>query len=201
MKRLKQLSAAVIALALTLSVGLTALAAGQYGAEITDPNHTFQNNQAETTVSAVYAPNSNLSATVPLNVTFSFKKDGDFICPDGYAITNTGSEFIHVTDISVEMLDSNYSLVNSDTLDENQIHLTMTAANGYSQDIIHFVCASGTQKQSFGTDFSNLTTWNIDGGTTLPLQFSGKINSSNMSTFSNPHALFKIVYTISEGAL
>lgn len=202
MKRLKQLSAAATVLALTLSVGLTATAAGTYKAEITGKDTPFENNQAQTTVSAVYLPNDNLSATVPLNVTFAFKSDGNFICPEEYAITNTGSDYIHVTDISVELLDSNYSLVNSETLDENQIHLTMTATNPTAQDIVTLVCASGTEKQTFGTSSPTAKyLWNIAQDDSLSFDFSGKINSSRTSTFSEPHALFKIIYTIAEGAV
>lgn len=200
MKRLKQLSAAVIALALTLSVGLTALAAGQYEGEISDPNHTFQNNEAQTTVSVLSIPNQNLSATVPLNVTFAVKDDGTFICPDEYAITNTGSEYIHVTDISVTMEDTSYSLVNSTALNDHEVYCTMTAANTLETEAVNFVCSAVSQEQSFGTTPNKKLLWNIAAGETLPLAFSGKMNSGNAHDFSTAHKLFTITYTIASGA-
>ena len=200
MKRLKQLSAAVIALALTLSVGLTVFADSQYGEEISGPNNPFQNNEAQTTVSVLSIPNQNLSATVPLNVTFAVKDDGTFICPEGYAITNTGSEYIKVTDISVTMEDTSYSLVNSTTLNDHEVYCTMTAAKDGVFDAIVLDCASGTQKQSFSKTYPNVSVWNIEGNSSCNISFSGNMNRNNAHDFSTAHKLFTITYTIASGA-
>ena len=111
----------------------------------------FQNNEAQTTFSVVAVP-ANLSATVPLNVTFAVKRNGDFVCPEDYAITNTGSEIFHVSDIRVTMLDAAYSFVESDkNLQERQIYLTMTGTNpgiawALFQILITFVSGSDNTK-------------------------------------------------------
>lgn len=129
MKHLQKLVAIVLAFVLALSLSLTALAEEDYGQEVTGEGNLFQNNEAQTTFSVVAVP-ANLSATVPLNVTFAVKRNGDFVCPGGYAITNTGSEIFHVSDIRVTMLDAAYSFVESDeNLQDRQIYLTMTGTN------------------------------------------------------------------------
>ena len=125
MKHLQKLVPIVLAFVLALSLSLTALAEEDYGQEVTGEGNLFQNNEAKTTFSVVAVP-ANLSATVPLNVTFAVKRNGDFVCPGGYAITNTGSEIFHVSDIRVTMLDATYSFVESDkNLQDRQIYLTM----------------------------------------------------------------------------
>ena len=98
MKHLQKLVTIVLAFVLALSLSLTALAEEDYGQGVTGNDNLFQNNEAKTTFSVVAVP-ANLSATVPLNVTFAVKHNGDFVCPGGYAITNTGSEIFHVSDI------------------------------------------------------------------------------------------------------
>ena len=129
MKHLQKLVPIVLAFVLALSLSLTALAEEDYGQEVTGTDNLFQNNEAKTTFSVVAVP-ANLSATVPLNVTFAVKRNGDFVCPGGYAITNTGSEIFHVSDIRVTMLDAAYSFVESDeNLQDRQIYLTMTGTN------------------------------------------------------------------------
>lgn len=129
MKHLQKLVPIVLAFVLALSLSLTALAEEDYGQEVTGMGNLFQNNEAQTTFSVVAVP-ANLSATVPLNVTFAVKRNGDFVCPEGYAITNTGSEIFHVSDIRVTMLDAAYSFVESDkNLQDRQIYLTMTGTN------------------------------------------------------------------------
>ena len=125
MKHLQKLVTIVLAFVLALSLNL------------------FQNNEAKTTFSVVAVP-ANLSATVPLNVTFAVKRNGDFVCPEGYAITNTGSEIFHVSEIRVTMLDVAYSFVESDkNLQDRQIYLTMTGTNpsiaGPVSDTVAFV--------------------------------------------------------------
>lgn len=70
MKHLQKLVTIVLAFVLALSLSLTALAEEDYGQEVTGEGNLFQNNEAQTTFSVVAVP-ANLSATVPLNVTFA----------------------------------------------------------------------------------------------------------------------------------
>ena len=168
MKHLQKLVPIVLAFVLALSLSLTVLAEEGYGQEVTGTDNLFQNNEARTTFSVVAVP-ANLSATVPLNVTFAVKRNGDFVCPGGYAITNTGSEIFHVSDIRVTMLDATYSFVESDeNLQDRQIYLTMTGTNPGSMspvsDTITFVSGSDNTKQSFGTEPTTYNTWNVDQG-------------------------------------
>ena len=79
MKHLQKLVPIVLAFVLALSLSLTALAEEDYGQEVTGNDNLFQNNEAQTTFSVVAVP-ANLSATVPLNVTFAVKRNGDFVC-------------------------------------------------------------------------------------------------------------------------
>lgn len=163
MKHLQKLVAIVLAFVLALSLSLTALAEEGYGQEVTGEDNLFQNNEAKTTFSVVAVP-ANLSATVPLNVTFAVKRNGDFVCPEGYAITNTGSEIFHVSDIRVTMLDAAYSFVESDkNLQNRQIYLTMTGTNpsiaGPVSDTVAFVSGNDDKKQSFGTEPTTYNTW------------------------------------------
>lgn len=178
MKHLQKLVAIVLAFVLALSLSLTALAEEDYGQEVTGNDNLFQNNEAQTTFSVVAVP-ANLSATVPLNVTFAVKRNGDFVCPGGYAITNTGSEIFHVSDIRVTMLDATYSFVESDeNLQDRQIYLTMTGTNpgmmSPISDTVTFVSGSDNTKQSFGTEPTTYNTWNVDQGGKLNLSLKEK---------------------------
>lgn len=74
MKHLQKLVTIVLAFVLALSLSLTALAEEDYGQEVTGNDNLFQNNEAQTTFSVVAVP-ANLSATVPLNVTFAGSAD------------------------------------------------------------------------------------------------------------------------------
>lgn len=178
MKHLQKLVTIVLAFVLALSLSLTALAEEDYGQEVTGNDNLFQNNEAKTTFSVVAVP-ANLSATVPLDVTFAVKRNGDFVCPGGYAITNTGSEIFHVSDIRVTMLDATYSFVESDkNLQDRQIYLTMTGTNpgmmSPVSDTITFVSGSDNTKQSFGTEPTTYNTWNVDQGGKLNLSLREK---------------------------
>ena len=178
MKHLQKLVTIVLAFVLASSFSLTALAEEDYGQEVTGKDNLFQNNEAKTTFSVVAVP-ANLSATVPLNVTFAVKRNGDFVCPEGYAITNTGSEIFHVSDIRVTMLDAAYSFVESDkNLQDRQIYLTMTGTNPGSMspisDTVTFVSGSDNTKQSFGTEQYTYNTWNVDQGGKLNLSLKEK---------------------------
>ena len=204
MKHLQKLVAIVLAFVLALSLSLTALAEEGYGQEVTGEDNLFQNNEAKTTFSVVAVP-ANLSATVPLNVTFAVKRNGDFVCPEGYAITNTGSEIFHVSDIRVTMLDATYSFVDSDkNLQDRQIYLTMTGTNPGSMspisDTVTFVSGSDNTKQSFGTEQYTYNTWNVYQGGKIEFEFEGKVNGIS-AKWANKQELFAIAYTIEPGEI
>lgn len=204
MKHLQKLVPIVLAFVLVLSLGLTALAEEDYGQGVTGEGNLFQNNEAKTTFSVVAVP-ANLSATVPLNVTFAVKRNGDFVCPGGYAITNTGSEIFHVSDIRVTMLDATYSFVESDkNLQERQIYLTMTGTNSGMMspisDTITFLSGSDNTKQSFGTEPTTYNTWNVDQGGKIKFEFKGKVNGIS-AEWADKQELFAIAYTIEPGEI
>ena len=203
MKHLQKLVPIVLAFVLALSLSLTALAEEDYGQEVTGEGNLFQNNEAKTTFSVVAVP-ANLSATVPLNVTFAVKRNGDFVCPEDYAITNMGSEIFHVSDIRVTMLDAAYSFVESDkNLQDRQIYLTMTGTNpgimSPISDTITFVSGSDNTKQSFGTE-PTYNTWNVDQGGKIKFEFKGKVNGIS-AEWANKQELFTIAYTIEPGEI
>ena len=204
MKHLQKLVAIVLTFVLALSLSLTTLAEEGYGQEVTGNDNLFQNNEAKTTFSVVAAP-ANLSATVPLNVTFAVKRNGDFVCPEGYAITNTGSEIFHVSDIRVTMLDATYSFVESDkNLQDRQIYLTMTGTNPGSMspisDTVTFVSESDNTKQSFGTEQYTYNTWNVYQGGKIEFEFKGKVNGIS-AKWADKQELFTIAYTIEPGEI
>ena len=204
MKHLQKLVTVVLAFVLALSLSLTALAEEGYGQEVTGEDNLFQNNEAKTTFSVVAVP-ANLSATVPLNVTFAVKRNGDFVCPEGYAITNTGSEIFHVSDIRVTMLDATYSFVESDkNLQDRQIYLTMTGTNPGSMspisDTVTFVSGSDNTKQSFGTEQYTYNTWNVYQGGKIEFKFEGKVNGIS-AKWADKQELFAIAYTIEPGEI
>lgn len=204
MKHLQKLVAIVLAFVLASSFSLTALAEENYGQEVMGKDNLFQNNEAKTTFSVVAVP-ENLSATVPLNVTFAVKRNGDFVCPEGYAITNTGSEIFHVSDIRVTMLDATYSFVESDkNLQDRQIYLTMTGTNPGSMspisDTVTFVSGSDNTKQSFGTEQYTYNTWNVDQGGKIEFEFKGKVNGIS-AKWADKQELFTIAYTIEPGEI
>lgn len=204
MKHLQKLVAIVLAFVLALSLSLTALAEENYGQEVMGKDNLFQNNEAKTTFSVVAVP-ANLSATVPLNVTFAVKRNGDFVCPEGYAITNTGSEIFHVSDIRVTMLDAIYSFVESDkNLQDRQIYLTMTGTNPGSMspisDTVTFVSGSDNTKQSFGTEQYTYNTWNVYQGGKIEFKFEGKVNGIS-AKWADKQELFTIAYTIEPGEI
>lgn len=204
MKHLQKLVTIVLAFVLASSFSLTALAEEGYGQEVTGKDNLFQNNEAKTTFSVVAVP-ANLSATVPLNVTFAVKRNGDFVCPEGYAITNTGSEIFHVSEIRVTMLDAAYSFVESDkNLQDRQIYLTMTGTNPGSMspisDTVTFVSGSDNTKQSFGTEQYTYNTWNVDQGGKIEFEFKGKVNGIS-AEWADKRELFTIAYTIEPGEI
>ena len=203
MKHLQKLVTIVLAFVLALSLSLTALAEEDYGQEVTGNDNLFQNNEAKTTFSVVAVP-ANL-ATVPLNVTFAVKRNGDFVCPKGYAIANTGSEIFHVSDIRVTMLDAAYSFVESDkNLQDRQIYLTMTGTNlsiaGPVSDTVAFVSGNDEKKQSFGTEPTTYNTWNVDQVGKIEFEFKGKVNGIS-AEWANKQELFAIAYTIEPGEI
>ena len=190
MKHLQKLVPIVLAFVLALSLSLTALAEEDYGQEVTGEGNLFQNNEAQTTFSVVAVP-ANLSATVPLNVTFAVKRNGDFVCPEGYAITNTGSEIFHVSDIRVTMLDAAYSFVETGT---------NPSIAGPVSDTVTFVSGNDDKKQSFGTEPTTYNTWNVDQGGKIEFEYKGKVNGIS-AKWADKQELFTIAYTIEPGEI
>lgn len=123
----------------------------------------------------------------------------------GYAITNTGSEIFHVSDIRVTMLDAAYSFVESDeNLQDRQIYLTMTGTNpsiaGPVSDTVTFVSGNDDKKQSFGTEPTTYNTWNVDQGGKIEFEFKGKLNGIS-AKWAEKQELFTIAYTIEPGEI
>lgn len=201
MKRLQKLVTVALAFVLALSLSLTALAVkGEYGEEVSN-GELFQDNQAVTTFSAVSVPEKNLSATVPLNVTFAVKSDGTLVCPKDYAIANTSTDtddVFHISDIKITMLDSSYSLVNKENPDSNEIYFTMTGTNSYTDATDTIVLNSEKEEQAFGLSGSTIGTWNVPGNSSITFELDGKMNSEKREWITG-HELFSVEYTIAAG--
>ena len=197
MRGLRKIAATVLATAMVFSISVSAAAAitTEYVDNKTSAAESFDQNQAKTTVSVIHpTETSQLSATVPLNITFAIYDDGRFECPTNYEIVNKGSEYIRVANITVAMIDSDYSLVKSGSPNENQIYLTLTGGNSYVQDTIVLESAPGIDKeQSYD---KNSSAWNIGGGETLPIMFDGKVNGLKDAWKNKEAELFTVTYTI-----
>ena len=89
MKHLQKLVTIVLAFVLALSLSLTALAEEGYGQEVTGKDNLFQNNEAKTTFSVVAVPAKSFCNSSS-QCHFAVKRNGDFVCPEGYAITKYG---------------------------------------------------------------------------------------------------------------
>lgn len=102
---MKKMKMVIPALALAASMSMTAFAAGeaQQGQAVdTASSNAFEAGTASTQVKVVYTKDvSQLSATVPLSITFAVLSTGEFITPEGYGITNNSVVPIHVSEIKV----------------------------------------------------------------------------------------------------
>ena len=159
------------ALALAASMSMTAFAAGeaQQGQAVdTVSSNEFASGTASTQVKVVYTKDvSQLSATVPLSITFAVRSNGEFITPDGYGITNNSVVPIHVSEIKVSDIAEGYEFVTEeDEVAGKKIRLLMQAENSSSS--VKFQGCSG------GESFRE-TDWVIQSGSNnkLGITFSG----------------------------
>lgn len=199
MRGLQKITAMVFVFAMLLSVSVSAFAAitqESVDGETSTPEN-FDQNQAKTTVSVIHpTETTQLSATVPLNITFAIYDSGKFECPSNYKIVNNGSEYIHVSDISIKMLDTDYALVKDTKLDEKQIYLTLSTGNDFFRETINL--ESENEKQTYG-EGEKVKAWNIEGNGSLPLMFEGKVNGIKENWNNTAAELFTITYTIEAG--
>ena len=114
---MKKMKMVIPALALAASMSMTAFAAGeaQQGQAVdTASSNLFEAGTASTQVKVVYTKDvSQLSATVPLSITFAVLSTGEFITPEGYGITNNSVVPIHVTHFSTTLLEPKYPGITS----------------------------------------------------------------------------------------
>ena len=115
---MKKMKMVIPALALTASMSMTAFAAGeaQQGQAVdTASSNAFEAGTASTQVKVVYTKDvSQLSATVPLSITFAVLSTGEFITPEGYGITNNSVVPIHVSEIKVSDIAEGYEFVTNE---------------------------------------------------------------------------------------
>ena len=129
---MKKMKMVIPALALAASMSMTAFAAGeaQQGQAVdTASSNLFEAGTASTQVKVVYTKDvSQLSATVPLSITFAVLSTGEFITPEGYGITNNSVVPIHVSEIKVSDIAEGYEFVtNEDEVSGKKIRLQMNA--------------------------------------------------------------------------
>ena len=132
---MKKMKMVIPALALAASMSMTAFAAGeaQQGQAVdTASSNLFEAGTASTQVKVVYTKDvSQLSATVPLSITFAVLSTGEFITPEGYGITNNSVVPIHVSEIKVSDIAEGYEFVaNEDEVSGKKIRLQMQPENG-----------------------------------------------------------------------
>lgn len=191
-KSMKQMVAMVPALVLALNCGMTAYAANE---AVDDSSAVLENGQASTAVKLVYSDDvSQISATVPLSITFAVEKDGSFVCPTGYQIVNNSVVPIHVSGMQIAEVASGYTLVDSDKVTGKQIKLTMKTA-GDSIKLIGSENAAATQRLTDGG-------WDISTGSnnSLAITFeNGKVGSIDAAWANGAARLFTIRYTFEAG--
>ena len=209
--RLKKIAAAALAVAMTASMmAVPAFAAGTNGEDVdtVTNNGTLTNRSASTDVKVIYSETSTqISATVPLYVTFAIKNDRTFIYPTAdYEIKNNSVVPIYVDEIKVKMKDDKTEL--TDTIDtsaeKQQVKLAMQPGNG---DKLQLKATDNTDG-----DVQSITksAWQMDAkdGTNanLKITFSdGEVNKVDTSwikalnTQDHGTTLFTVVYTIKAG--
>ena len=195
---MKKMKMVIPALALAASMSMTAFAAGeaQQGQAVdTASSNLFEAGTASTQVKVVYTKDvSQLSATVPLSITFAVLSTGEFITPEGYGITNNSVVPIHVSEIKVSDIAEGYEFVtNEDEVSGKKIRLQMNAES--SGDSITLQGYSG------GEAFDEKN-WVIETGSNnrLGITFSGgKVGTFEADWSNGAVNLFKITYTIKAG--
>ena len=197
MRGLRKIAAMVFAAAMVFSISVSATAAitTEDVDNKTGAAESFDQNRAKTTVSVIHpTETTQLSATVPLNITFAIYDNGKFECPTNYKIVNKGTEYIRVANITVAMLDPDYSLVKNESPDENQIYLTLIGGKGYVQDKVVLESAPGIDKEQSYNKSSDA--WSIGGDESISIMFDGKVNGLKDAWKNKEAELFTITYTI-----
>lgn len=149
---MKKMKMVIPALALAASMSMTAFAAGeaQQGQAVdTASSNAFEAGTASTQVKVVYTKDvSQLSATVPLSITFAVLSTGEFITPEGYGITNNSVVPIHVSEIKVSDIAEGYEFVaNEDDVSGKKIRLQMQPENG--SNLVQLQGKTGARPQVF----------------------------------------------------
>lgn len=197
---MKKMKMVLPALVLAAGMSMTAYAAGeaQQGQAVdTASSNEFESGTASTQVKVVYTKDvSQLSATVPLSITFAVRSTGEFITPEGYGITNNSVVPIHVSEIMVSDIAEGYEFVlNEDDVTGKKLRLQMKAENSNSS--ITLQGGTGERPQSF-----NKSDWVIESGSNnkLGITFSGgKVGTFEADWANGATDLFKITYTIKAG--
>lgn len=197
---MKKMKMVIPALVMAASMSMTAFAAGeaQQGQAVdTASSNEFESGTASTQVKVVYTKDvSQLSATVPLSITFAVRSNGEFITPDGYGITNNSVVPIHVSEIKVSDIAEGYEFVtDEDEVVGKKIRLQMQTENSSSS--IQLQGKTGARPQVFDE-----ADWVIESGSNnkLGITFSGgKVGTFEADWANGATDLFKITYTIKAG--
>lgn len=195
---MKKMKMVIPALTLAASMSMTAFAAGeaQQGQAVdTTSSNAFEAGTASTQVKVVYTKDvSQLSATVPLSITFAVLSTGEFIAPEGYGITNNSVVPIHVSEIKVSDIAEGYEFVtDEDEVSGKKIRLQMQPENGSNLVRIKGYPDGEAFKES---------DWVIESGSNnrLGITFSGgKVGTFEADWANGAVNLFKITYTIKAG--
>lgn len=194
----RKMSTMVMTMALSVVMGVTALAAGTSG-ENADSVGDFTSNEATTNVKILGATDaeSNLSATMPLMVTLAVKPNGAIVSPTGYKLTNTSQTMkIKVSHMQAEVKGD---YVTTPTGGKKNIG-TITVGNSKGATIKTLAqLASKTETES-----SDAEKWTLDSKETgeagktneMTLRFSGNMKFSDASETAED--AFKVVYTIAK---
>ena len=181
---MKKLTALLLALVLTFSLGMTVFAADTGSA---DTSTDFANNNQSTTVKIQIGDDAkgNLSATVPINVTLAVKADKTIVAPEptSYKISNNGAIAFHVNKISTTLTDP-YTF--STTAGDNTLNLKLKAGT----DAI--TLASGVNAIGAAAQ------WNVAAGNDLGLTFSGSVGNIT-EDITTAAQVFTVTYTIEAG--
>lgn len=208
----KRLSTVLIAMAMTASMAMTALAVPNPQPEASTPGD-FTNNAATTTVNLEGMSDGeidgNLSATVPLAVTLAILGDGTAKGPDNYTIQNTSkTKKIKVSNVAGVPLNNSYVLqggVSDTQVYLGDVHVTPTLpGGGHGADLK--LSAVGVTNGVVPPDVD--TAWTLDpAGTTgaqtatsVTLRFGGAIDDvaklPSDATSQGGQQAFSLTYTI-----
>lgn len=184
---MKKFTSMILALVLVFSLSATAFAAD----EGTAGNDTSFSSNGQTTTVNIQAgadAKTNLSATVPINVTLAVKADKSIVAPEAtsYKISNTGSIAFHVSGISTTLSDP-YTF--NPVAGENTLNLTLKPGSGSA---ITLAANTNTIAASAKED------WNIAAGSNLGLTFAGNVGNIT-ADITSATQVFTVTYTITAG--